>query len=121
MLPRQHRLTRSRDFTAVLRGGRASGSRHARRAGTRVVVVHLRQDPELVDRPPRVGFVVSRTVGNSVVRHRVTRRLRHLLAPRLRTLPPGTDLVVRALPEAAHASSAELAIALDSALERVSR
>ncbi len=119
MLPRQHRLTRSRDFTAVLRGGRGAGDR--RRAGTRLVVVHLRHDPDRSDRPPRVGFVVPRTVGNSVVRHRVIRRLRHLVAPRLSTLPGGTDVVIRANQEAASASSAELAVALDAALDRVSR
>jgi ribonuclease P protein component len=119
MLPRQHRLTRSRDFTAVLRGGRGAGDR--RRAGTRLLVVHLRQDPEAAERPPRVGFVVSRTVGNSVVRHRVVRRLRHLVAPRLSDLPAGTDLVIRAQPEAARASSAELAVALHEALDRVTR
>lgn len=70
-------------------------------------------------RPPRVGFVVSRAVGNSVVRHRVVRRLRALLAARLTMLPAGTDLVVRAQTAAATASSAELGAALDQALERV--
>lgn len=118
MLPRQHRLTRPRDFTAVLRGGRARGSR---RAGTPLLVVYRRDDDGRTDRPPRVGFVVSKTVGNSVVRHRVTRRLRHLLTGRLASLPPGADLVVRATPEAGRASSAELAVALDTALARVSR
>jgi ribonuclease P protein component len=117
MLPRQHRLTRPRDFTAVLRGGRARGSR---RAGTPLLVVY-RRDAGPSDRPARVGFVVSKMVGNSVVRHRVTRRLRHVLASRLDHLPGGTDLVVRASPEAGRASSAELAAALDAALDRVSR
>jgi ribonuclease P protein component len=60
--------------------------------------------------------VVSKAVGGSVVRHRVSRRLRHLLAPRLRTLPAGSLLVIRALPPAAAASSAELAEDLDSGL-----
>ena len=47
----------------------------------------------------RVGFVVNKAVGNSVIRHRVTRRLRHLAcgtgSPRL---PAAGTLVVRALP-----------------------
>lgn len=71
--------------------------------------------------PPRVGFVVSKAVGNSVVRHRVVRRLRAQVAERLTrgVVPDGTDLVVRAQPPAATASSAELGSALDSALDRV--
>jgi ribonuclease P protein component len=55
-------------------------------------------------------------VGNAVVRNRVARRLRHLVAPRLRQLPPDALLVVRALPPAAGASSAELAQDLDAGL-----
>jgi ribonuclease P protein component len=66
----------------------------------------------------RVGFVVSKAVGNSVVRHRVTRRLRHLFRDRLGTVPPGCALVVRALPPAAEATSAELGQDIDSALRR---
>jgi ribonuclease P protein component len=66
--------------------------------------------------PPRVGFVVSKAVGGSVVRHRVARRLRHLLRDRLDQFPSGTRLVVRALPRSATASSARLAADLDRAL-----
>jgi len=69
---------------------------------------------------PRAGFVVSKAVGNSVVRHRVSRRLRHLVLHRLGTLPSGSSLVVRALPPAATASSAELGADLDAALKRLS-
>jgi ribonuclease P protein component len=67
----------------------------------------------------RVGFVVGRTVGNSVVRHRVTRRLRHLFRARLGTVEPGCALVVRALPPAAAATSAELGKDIDAALRRL--
>ncbi len=68
-----------------------------------------------------MGFVVSKAVGNSVVRHRVTRRLRALMAQRLTALPEGTDVVVRAQPAAAAARFDELAAELDRGLERVSR
>jgi ribonuclease P protein component len=64
---------------------------------------------------------VSKAVGNSVVRHAVTRRLRHVVRPRLTGLPSGSRLVVRALPAAATASSAELTSDLDAALERALR
>lgn len=66
--------------------------------------------------PPRAGFVVSKAVGNAVVRHRVARRLRHLVAARLPQLPSGARLVVRALAPAATATSAELGLDLDAAL-----
>ncbi len=70
---------------------------------------------------PRAGFVVSKAVGGSVVRHAVARRLRHLVRGRLDLLPAGSRLVVRALPPSASASSAALALDLDAALQRALR
>ena len=64
-------------------------------------------DPER-HRAPRVGFVVSKAVGNAVVRNRVTRRLRAIAGSQLGGIPAGVDVVVRALPAAAGASFAEL-------------
>ncbi len=77
--------------------------------------------PDSADASPRAGLVVSRAVGGSVVRHRVARRLRHLLRPRLATLPAGSRLVVRALPAAADAPSSVLGDDLDSGLRAVLR
>ena len=62
--------------------------------------------------------MVSRAVGNAVTRNAVKRRLRHLLGERLAGLPAGAELVVRALPAAAEASSVDLGADLDRALER---
>ena len=69
--------------------------------------------------PARVGFVVGRAVGGSVVRHRTVRRLRHLVRDRLPQLPPGSMTVVRALPPAAAADSATLGRDLDATLDRL--
>ncbi|GAA1212542.1 ribonuclease P protein component [Prauserella alba] len=108
MLPADARLRRSEEFRAVMRGGV--------RAGRRRLVLHaLAESGER----KKAGFVVSKAVGNSVVRHRVIRRLRHLVADRLGTLPDGYALVVRALPPAAKASSAELGSDLDAAMRRL--
>lgn len=116
MLPATARLTRSEDFRQVTRQGR-------RAAGRRLVVhaVHALPSPEVVQTNPgpRVGFVVSKAVGNSVIRHRVARRLRHVVRDRLGTLPRGSSLIVRALPSAAEASSAELRQDFDAALRRL--
>jgi ribonuclease P protein component len=108
------RLTRREDFaTAVQRG---------RRAACGAVVVHLARVGAVDAQSlagPKVGFVVGRTVGGSVVRHRVQRRLRQLMRWRLATLPPGALVVVRALPASAGASSAALGDDLDGALRRL--
>ncbi|MDQ2740424.1 MAG: ribonuclease P protein component [Actinomycetota bacterium] len=106
MLPSDSRLRSAADFSAVVRGGR--------RAGTRRLVVHLLQSGRAV--PPRAGFVVSAKVGNSVIRHRVTRRLRPLVRAELGVLPLGTDVVVRALPSAGFATSADLGVDLRTGL-----
>jgi ribonuclease P protein component len=67
----------------------------------------------------RAGFVVGKAVGNSVVRHRVTRRLRAVVATQLHRLPPSADLVVRARPEAGQAASDLLHRDLVAGLDRL--
>jgi ribonuclease P protein component len=104
-------MRRSTDFTAVVRGGvRVRGG---------AVVVHHRASLNDPSAAPQVGLVVGKAVGNSVVRHRVSRRLRAQLAGRLDRLPSGSGTVVRALPEAAGATSATLGRGLDLALDRL--
>lgn len=65
-----------------------------------------------------VGLVVSKAVGSAVDRNRVKRRLRHLMRDRVEHLPPGTRVVIRALPASASATSATLGEQLDVALMR---
>ncbi|MFF5719631.1 ribonuclease P protein component [Streptomyces buecherae] len=117
MLPTEHRLRRREDFATAVRRGR--------RAGRPLLVVHLRSgtsDPH----PPgetapqvRAGFVVSKAVGNAVTRNLVKRRLRHLVRDRLDRFPPGSLVVVRALPGAGEAGHEQLARDLDTALRRL--
>jgi len=130
VLPATHRLTRGEDFSLALR--------HGARAGRPSLVLHLAAprrpsgsaDPHPLEAlrpsdPARVGLVVSRAVGGSVVRHRVQRRLRHLVLPLLSDLPGGSLVVIRALPPSAGRSSAELDAdlrpALSSCLRKISR
>jgi ribonuclease P protein component len=113
MLPVAHRLRRSSDFASTVRGGRRSS-----RGG---VVVHLTQPAGAGDEPAKAGFVVSKAVGGAVVRNKVKRRLRHLVAERLSQLPAGTWIVVRALPGAGGIGYPQLSLDFDLALEHALR
>ncbi|MDQ0404994.1 ribonuclease P protein component [Streptomyces sp. DSM 40167] len=62
---------------------------------------------------------MSKAVGGAVVRTKVKRRLRHLVRDRIHLFPPGSLVVVRALPGAGDADHAQLARDLDAALERL--
>ncbi|MGY3057739.1 ribonuclease P protein component [Streptomyces sp. TE3672] len=53
------------------------------------------------------------------MRTAVKRRLRHLVRERLALLPPGSLVVVRALPGAGDADHEQLARDLDAALQRL--
>lgn len=105
------------------------------------VVVHVRRAPTVLSAGPdvsgpgavflpvlgadaggrsaRVGLIVSKAVGPAVVRHRVSRKLRAVMGPLVPLLPSGLSVVLRALPLAATASSAELTADVVSALRRL--
>ncbi len=107
MLPAESRMRRRSDFTEAVRRGS--------RSGRKLLTGHLLVLPAGAageDCPPRAGFVVSRAVGIAVVRNRVRRRLRVLVREYLSSLPRGSLLVVRAHPQAATASQADLAAEL---------
>lgn len=113
MLPAAHRLVDGDGFREAVRRGR--------RAGSGTVVAHLVIDPA-AEASAQIGFVVSKAVGNAVVRNRVKRRLRHLTRdhlPALAGIPGRVVLVVRALPPAADASYGRLGDDLGSCLARV--
>ena len=110
MLPADNRLTRPTSFRHAVKAGR--------RSGARTLVTHLAFAVEQADDRARVGFVVTKAVGNAVVRNRVKRRLRHAARARIARLPADTLLVVRAQPASATASYVELAADLDRCLDR---
>ena len=123
MLPRDRRVRTPAEFRHL--------SRNGTRAGRRTLVVNVATDPDQT-RPaslssaqrPRAGFVVSKAVGNAVVRNRVKRRLRDIVrheleAPAVRELP--VLVMVRALPAAADADHAALRRDLAGALAKALR
>lgn len=114
-MQRRNRLTRSRDFDSVYRNGRS--------VSTRFLTLYWFGREDVVG-APRLGFAVPREVGNAVVRNRIKRQLRELLAARLDRMPATNDYVVRVrrgLPEAAEANgSAWLAERVDEVLGKAS-
>ncbi|WP_304452603.1 ribonuclease P protein component [Nocardiopsis sp. YSL2] len=115
MLSSRNRMRRGSEFSAVMRSGRRA-SRDA------IGLVYLAPPADAVDAdPPRVGFVVGKSVGVAVVRKRVQRRLRHVMRSQVDALPDGSLLVVRAKPSAATTRQSELAAQIDSALAAATR
>ncbi len=102
MLPAAHRLRRSTEIAHVTKAGLRA------RRGCLVVHALVPAVGAGGGEATRVGLIVGRGVGNSVVRHRVSRRLREAVRPELANLPGGSELVIRALPAAGIATSAEL-------------
>lgn len=75
----------------------------------------LRALPNTLDYS-RFGFVVSRKVGNAVVRNRVRRRLREIV--RLMRLRTSTDVIIAARPRTAEMEFGELQRALAALAKR---
>lgn len=72
-------------------------------------------------REPRFGFIISKQVGNAVIRNTVRRRLKAVCAEAISGVPQGTDVVIRALPASATASFAELRADVTRCLARLDR
>ena len=102
VLPTRHKLSSSEAFKTTIRKGKRAGG------GTVVVHVLLPSNDQIEAYAPRFGLVVSKAVGNAVIRHAVSRKLRHILYGLAPEVPHGTMVVVRALPQAASKSMKEL-------------
>ncbi|PYE18686.1 ribonuclease P protein component [Williamsia limnetica] len=111
-----NRITRRSDFTRILKQGV--------RVGRRDVIAHVLvpSQPDLITLGgPRFGLIVGKSVGNSVVRHAVSRRLRAAARGLLADCDPAALIVVRALGGSANCSQPDLERQLSSAVSAAMR
>jgi ribonuclease P protein component len=84
MLPAEQRLRENRDFRLIYARGRSH-------ADSLAVIYVLRRNGDHASAAPgrRIGFVVSKKLGDAVVRNRIKRRLREAVRLRLPELREG--------------------------------
>ena len=93
MLPTTARLTSSSDFA------------RATKSGIRVTTAHFvgylyicpAENVPAINSSAKCGLIINKSVGGSVQRHRLARKVRHAVAPQISTLPNNSLFVVRAL------------------------
>ena len=90
MLAKTARISNSADFAKATKSGLRSTT------NSLVGYLHLSNSND----PSRCGLIINKSIGNSVVRHNVARKIRHIIATNLTSLPTGSLLVIRALPAA---------------------
>ena len=89
MLPIDARLTSSSDFARATKSGIRVTTEH--------FVGYLYISPVTINTSAKCGLIINKTVGGSVKRHRLARKVRHAVSPHILELPLGSLFVVRAL------------------------
>lgn len=89
MLPKKNRLTSTKDFQNVTKTGV--------RVYSDIAVIYALANPTS-QKNSQIGLIVSKVVGNSVVRHKVSRHIRNIIKEILETIPGNIQIVIRALP-----------------------
>jgi len=93
VLPKKARLTTSEDFAKATKSGLRLTSTH--------LVGYLYISPTAGnDLSAKCGLIINKSVGGSVMRHRIARQLRHDLAPIIDTFPTNSLFVLRVLKSA---------------------
>jgi ribonuclease P protein component len=108
VLPQGARLTASSDFARATKSGVRVTTQH--------FVGYLYISPVTNNDSAKCGLIINKTVGGSVKRHRLARKIRHAVAPHIASLPTGSLLVIRALKEDGDRSVSEEILELISKL-----
>lgn len=100
-MKRFHSLKKNNEFQAVYRGGKSYANKY--------LVMYIKENGTERN---RIGISVSKKVGNSVVRHRVTRLVRESYRLHEAVFNSGLDIVIVARPSAASVGYEEIESAL---------
>ncbi|MEH6780660.1 MAG: ribonuclease P protein component [Rhodoglobus sp.] len=109
MLSKANRVALPSDFRLAVRRGRRFTAPHC--------ILHIVKNER--SQGVRFGFIVSKAVGNAVVRNRVRRRLRAAAFQLLPNIDTDVDIVVRALAGAAQAESTTLLAEIAEGIDRI--
>ncbi|WP_307784128.1 ribonuclease P protein component [Salinibacterium sp. NG22] len=109
MLSKANRVALPSDFRLAVRRGRRFTAPHC--------VVHIVNNER--SQSVRFGFIVSKAVGNAVVRNRVRRRLRAAAAQLLPHVQSNVDIVVRALAGSEQAECTTLQAEIAEGIDRI--
>ena len=85
MLPQGARLTASSDFARATKSGVRVTTEH--------FIGYLYISPVTNNDSAKCGLIINKSVGGSVARHRLARKVRHAVAPTISTLPTGSLLL----------------------------
>jgi len=96
VLAKTARLTESGDFARATKSGLRYSSAN--------FVGYLYINTTSTE-PARAGLIISKSVGGSVIRHRLARKIRHRLRDHYLQLPIGSLLVIRGLNKSATANT----------------
>ena len=113
MPAKRRRLSRSAEFERVYRQGRSKGNRYL------VLYAFPRAVDDEREDGPRLGVSVSRRVGGAVDRNRVKRVLREAFWAESERLPPTSDYVVVARPDARELAEREGTAGMRGALSEL--
>ena len=90
MLPKINRLTSAKDFQTVTKTGV--------RVYRDVAVIYALANPTS-QKNCKIGLIVSKIVGNSVIRHKTSRQIRNVMKDLIPQIPGNIQIIIRALPE----------------------
>ena len=111
MLPADARLTSSSDFARATKSGIRVTTEH--------FVGYLFISPVTNNASAKCGLIINKTVGGSVKRHRLARKVRHAVAPHIVELPLGSLFVIRALKQSDDKNvTAEISTLIQKLIER---